>query len=84
MSAYIPVELQRQIRSRFADCCAYCLTAENTKGKLVIKPQFDAAWSFYEDLAAVKIGEKWGYIDRTGKLVIRGCLKSPLVGSKMF
>lgn len=24
MSAYIPVELQRQTRSRFADCCAYC------------------------------------------------------------
>ncbi len=28
MSTYIPVELQRQIRHRFADCCAYCLTAE--------------------------------------------------------
>ncbi len=29
MSAYIPVELQRQIRSRFANCCAYCQTAES-------------------------------------------------------
>lgn len=28
MSAYIPVELQRQVRSRFVDCCAYCHTAE--------------------------------------------------------
>lgn len=28
MSAYIPVELQRKIRKRFANCCAYCLTAE--------------------------------------------------------
>lgn len=28
MSAYIPVELQRKIRTRFADCCAYCRTAE--------------------------------------------------------
>jgi hypothetical protein len=28
MSAYVAVELQRQIRQRFADCCAYCLTAE--------------------------------------------------------
>lgn len=28
MSVYIPVELQRQIRRRFADCCAYCQTAE--------------------------------------------------------
>jgi HNH endonuclease len=29
MSAYISVDLQRQIRNRFADCCAYCLTAES-------------------------------------------------------
>ena len=28
MSAYISVELQRQIRDKFSDCCAYCLTAE--------------------------------------------------------
>ena len=29
MSAYISVELQRQIRTRWLDCCAYCLTAES-------------------------------------------------------
>ena len=29
MSAYISVELQRQIRSHFANCCAYCRTAES-------------------------------------------------------
>jgi HNH endonuclease len=28
MSAYISVELQKQIRDKFANCCAYCLTAE--------------------------------------------------------
>lgn len=28
MSVYIPVELQGQIRRCFADCCAYCQTAE--------------------------------------------------------
>ena len=28
MSAYIAVELQRQIRDRFLNCCAYCRTAE--------------------------------------------------------
>ena len=28
MSAYIPVQLQRQIRAQFRDCCAYCQTAE--------------------------------------------------------
>lgn len=28
MSVYIPIELKRQIRDRFGDCCAYCQTAE--------------------------------------------------------
>jgi hypothetical protein len=28
VSVYVPVELQRQIRAKFADCCAYCRTAE--------------------------------------------------------
>lgn len=28
MSTYIPVELRRQVRVRFANCCAYCRTAE--------------------------------------------------------
>lgn len=28
MSVYIRVDLQREIRTRFADCCAYCRTAE--------------------------------------------------------
>lgn len=29
MSTYIPVELRRQIRDHFGDCCAYCKTAES-------------------------------------------------------
>ncbi|MDZ8033871.1 HNH endonuclease signature motif containing protein [Nostoc sp. DedSLP04] len=28
MSVYIPVELKKGIRNYFADCCAYCRTAE--------------------------------------------------------
>ena len=28
MSAYVPVELQRAVRERWANCCAYCRTAE--------------------------------------------------------
>jgi len=28
VSVYISVELQRQIRNKFANCCAYCRTAE--------------------------------------------------------
>lgn len=53
-------------------------------GKLVINPQFDAAWGFAEGLALVGIGErdtttftlglkaggKYGFIDKTGKYVI--------------
>lgn len=38
--------------------------------KTVINPQFDAAGSFSEGLADVKISGKWGYIDKTGKYVI--------------
>jgi hypothetical protein len=29
VSVYISVELQKQIRHRFVDCCAYCHTAES-------------------------------------------------------
>ena len=28
MSAYVPTTLRQQIRSQFANCCAYCRTAE--------------------------------------------------------
>ena len=28
MSAYIPISLQRRVRTRYADCCAYCRSAE--------------------------------------------------------
>jgi hypothetical protein len=28
VSVYVPVELQRQVRARFSNCCAYCRTAE--------------------------------------------------------
>jgi hypothetical protein len=37
---------------------------------MVIPPQFDAAESFLEGLAAVKIDDFWGYIDKKGQLVI--------------
>lgn len=47
------------------------------QGKVVIKPQFDAAEEFSEGLAAVNRGAdktysggRWGYIDKTGRVVI--------------
>ena len=44
-------------------------------GKTVISPQFDSTLNedgvtFSEGLAAVYVGDKWGYIDKTGKFVI--------------
>ena len=38
---------------------------------LVIPPIFDAAESFSSGVAWVKIGKKWGAIDKTGKLLIQ-------------
>jgi hypothetical protein len=29
MTVYLPVQLRREVRERFANCCAYCRTAEN-------------------------------------------------------
>ncbi|PPJ62334.1 WG repeat-containing protein [Cuspidothrix issatschenkoi] len=37
---------------------------------LVIAPKFDEAGYFHEGLASVNIDDKWGYIDKTGKIVI--------------
>lgn len=36
----------------------------------IIKPKYDDADRFYEGLAGVKLNNKWGYIDNTGKEVI--------------
>ena len=39
-------------------------------GSVVIEPRYEQAWYFAEGLARVRIGGKWGYIDRTGQTVI--------------
>nr|WP_267901190.1 WG repeat-containing protein [Dulcicalothrix desertica] len=39
--------------------------------KLVVKPQFNDASSFYEGFAEVQVGQKFGFIDTTGNLVIK-------------
>ena len=43
----------------------------DTKGKMVIPPQFDEAGKFSEGLAAVFSECRWGYIDKTGAFVIK-------------
>jgi hypothetical protein len=45
----------------------------------MIKPMFDAALPFCEGLAGVQIGNKFGFIDKSGKLVIKP--QFPLVGN---
>ena len=46
-------------------------TATNLKtGIFVINPQFDDTRPFSEGLAAVRIGDEWGFIDTTGSYVI--------------
>lgn len=39
-------------------------------GEVAIVPQFDAAGTFHEEVAAVKIDELWGYINATGELIV--------------
>lgn len=42
----------------------------NSKGEIIIKPQFDDAEYFFEGLAPVKIDNKWGLINQIGEIVI--------------
>lgn len=47
----------------------------DTKGKLVIQPQYTFAYKFSEGMAYVNVGDreygKYGYIDKNGKMVIK-------------
>ena len=42
----------------------------NRKGKIVIKRQFDEAYPFVGDMALVKIGPYYGFIDEDGRYVV--------------
>lgn len=54
MSVYISVELQREIRARFVDCCAYCRTAESLTVSIFefehIIPRSAAGETIFENL----------------------------------
>jgi hypothetical protein len=43
----------------------------DTKGRMVILPQFDLAMEFYRGLASVEIGEKWLIVNRNGRFLTR-------------
>ena len=40
-------------------------------GRLEIEPLFDEALEFSEGLAAVRVGDRWGFVDADGKMAIR-------------
>ena len=40
-------------------------------GKIITPARFDSAFDFTEGVAAVKLGKKWGYIDRKGAFAIQ-------------
>lgn len=42
----------------------------DTSGNVVIAHQFDRAEAFSEGLAAVQMGDKWGFVDHYGQLVV--------------
>jgi hypothetical protein len=46
-------------------------------GKVITAARFDYARDFSEGLAPVKIGNQWGFIDKTGALVVTPALKTP-------
>lgn len=45
--------------------------AFNDKGKLIIKPQFDDMWHFYDGISNFCLNKKWGYINKKGEIVIK-------------
>jgi hypothetical protein len=43
---------------------------KDTKGKVIITPKYDLAYSLEEGMAAVRINGKYGYVDGNGKEII--------------
>jgi hypothetical protein len=42
----------------------------NTKGEMAIAAEYDVAYMFAEEMAAVKVADEWGYINISGEMVI--------------
>jgi hypothetical protein len=50
----------------------------DSKGSMIVSPQFNRAWRYHEGRAAVQIGDKWGYLDETGKVLIEAQFEDAL------
>jgi tetratricopeptide (TPR) repeat protein len=44
---------------------------QDQSARIVVPPQFDDCQLFSQGLAAIKVGEKWGYINWAGRMVIQ-------------
>src|SRR5438093_8451108 len=53
----------------------------NRRGDVVIKPQFDSAGEFKDELAAASVNKRGGYINGTGQFVIQTPPQLILAGS---
>jgi hypothetical protein len=42
----------------------------NKRGRIIIRPHFEAAGKFYEGLARILVGSNWGYTNRRGRIII--------------
>ena len=38
---------------------------------MVVKPQYENAEWYSNGMVAVKVGDKWGFIDKSGNMVIK-------------
>lgn len=41
------------------------------QGNMVIEPQYDDSWGFYEGVASVEVDGSYGFIDTMGKMIIQ-------------
>ncbi|TYQ30105.1 WG repeat-containing protein [Pseudanabaena sp. UWO310] len=54
----------------------------NTNGQMVIKPQFDEAYSFSEGIATVRIDEQLYIIDKSGRIIAKSPSSEPVYFSE--
>jgi len=57
---------QELIPYRKGDKWGFCTPDKKT----VITPKYDGAWTFSEGFARVKLNGKWGFIDKTVKVIV--------------
>jgi hypothetical protein len=43
---------------------------QNKRGEVVIAPIYESIGRFVEGMAAVRLGQKWSFVDKTGKIIL--------------